>query len=179
MRFFLTTCVILALAACSGQPVYRTGNEPLPVARIEPARYVGLWHEAARLPNSFEQGCLMATAEYALEENGRVSVVNTCRDSEGETRVARGHARIVGENGEGKLKVSFFWPVEADYWVLERADDYSWSIVGEPGGRYLWVLTRAERITPEERAFFETRITALGFRPAELVWSAANSGEQS
>lgn len=179
MRLFLIPCVILALAACSGQPVYRTSNDPLPIAHIEPTRYAGVWHEAARLPNAFEEGCLLATASYTLRNDGGVDVVNTCRDSKGETRTARGQARLVGENGEGKLKVRFFWPVEADYWVLERADDYSWAIVGEPSGRYLWVLTRAAEITPDQRAFFETRITALRYRPAELVWSAANTGENS
>ena len=29
-----------------------------------------------------------------------------------------------------------------DYWVLDHADDYSWSIVGEGSGRYLWLLSR-------------------------------------
>ena len=179
MRFYLVLITFLALAACSTQPVYRTGNDPLLVARIEPERYAGLWHEAARLPNSFEEGCLSATASYSLRNDGGVNVVNTCRDGRGGERIARGRARIVGENGEGKLKVSFFWPIEADYWVLDRADDYGWAIVGEPGGRYLWVLTRAEHITPAERAFFETRITALRYRPADLVWSAASSGVSS
>jgi apolipoprotein D and lipocalin family protein len=177
MRLILTAAAI-ALSACSGQPVYRTSNDPLPVARIEPARYAGLWHEAARLPNSFEEGCRLATASYTLRNDGRIAVVNSCLDDRGETHVARGEARIVGENGEGKLKVRFFWPIEADYWVLERAEDYSWAIVGEPGGRYLWVLTRAEAINAQERAFFESRITALGYRPAEMVWSA-NAGEQA
>ena len=47
-----------------------------------------------------------------------------------------------------KLKVSFFGPFYGDYWVLDHADDYSWSIVGEPSGRYLWILNR--KATPPE-----------------------------
>jgi len=158
-------------AACSPNPVYRQSDEPLPVAYIDQARYLGLWHEQARLPNSFEEGCQRATAEYALRDDGLISVVNTCYEADGEQRVARGRARPAGEAGEGKLEVSFFGPFWADYWVLERGENYEWSIVGEPEGRYLWVLTRERELSPEMRAEFERRITELGYRPAELVWA--------
>jgi hypothetical protein len=33
------------------------------------------------------------------------------------------------------------------------------------------VFTRAERITPAQRAASERRIGELGYRPAELVWT--------
>lgn len=170
MRLYVLIAAMFA-AACTPNPVYRQSSEPLPVASIDQERYLGLWHEQARLPNSFEEGCQRATAEYATREDGLISVVNTCIDERGETRVARGRARPVGEAGEGKLEVSFFGPFWADYWVLDRAQDYSWSIVGEPEGRYLWILTRERTITPERRAAFERRITELGYRPAEMVWA--------
>lgn len=49
---------------------------------------------------------------------------------------------MVDAQTNAKLKVSFFGPFYGDYWVLDHADDYSWSIVGEPSGRYLWILNR-------------------------------------
>lgn len=171
MRLIIIALAMFATAACSPNPVYRQGTAPLPVATIDQERYLGLWHEQARLPNSFEEGCRRATAEYGARDDGLISVVNTCINEQGETRVARGRARPAGEGNEGKLEVSFFGPIWANYWVLERGENYEWSIVGEPGGRYLWVLTREQTISPEERAMFEQRITQLGYRPAELVWA--------
>ncbi|MCX7357718.1 MAG: lipocalin family protein [Alphaproteobacteria bacterium] len=159
------------VAACSPNPVYRQSTDPLPVAYIDQARYLGTWYEQARLPNSFEEGCQRATAEYGVRDDGLISVVNTCIDERGESRVARGRARPAGEAGEGKLEVSFFGPFWAKYWVLDRGENYEWSIVGEPEGRYLWVLTREREITPAMRAAFERRITELGYRPAEMVWA--------
>ena len=171
MRLFVVVFAMLA-AACSQNPVYRQSTDPLPVAPIDQSRYLGTWHEQARLPNSFEEGCQRATAEYAIREDGLISVVNTCIDARGESRVARGRARPTGAANEGKLEVSFFGPFWANYWVLDRGENYDWSIVGEPEGRYLWVLTREREITPELRAAFERRITELGYRPAELVWAS-------
>ncbi|MFZ2030560.1 MAG: lipocalin family protein [Vitreimonas sp.] len=162
--------VMLIVAACAPQPVNRRVDTPLPVSTIEPSRYLGLWHEAARLPNSFERNCVSATAEYGMRPDGLISVRNVCTDPNGRARDAVGRARLVGQNGEGKLKVSFFGPIWADYWVVERADDYAWSIVSEPQGRYLWLLTRAARLEPQDRALLEARMRSLGFDTSKLYW---------
>lgn len=157
-------------AGCVLNPVYRTSQSPLATRPIDEARYLGRWYEQARLPNSFERDCARAQAEYAVRADGLISVVNTCETSDGRTRVATGRARPIGEVGEGKLEVSFFGPFWADYWVLDRAEDYSWSIVGEGEGRYLWLLTREERLSPAQRQALEARIAALGYPLDSLVW---------
>jgi apolipoprotein D and lipocalin family protein len=171
MRALSAIVFTLILGACASQPVNRSGSTPLTVAAVETQPYLGLWHEAARLPNSFERDCVRATAEYSLREDGSIRVRNICFRADGETRDALGRARRVGQGDEGKLEVSFFGPFWGDYWVLQRADDYSWSIVGEPSGRYLWVLTRADRISAEQRAAFEARLNELGYDTSALIWN--------
>jgi hypothetical protein len=72
-------------------------------------------------------------------------VLNTCHKGgpTGPVKVIEGKAKIADAATKAKLKVSFFGPFfVGDYWVLDHADDYSWSIVGEGSGRYLWLLTR-------------------------------------
>ena len=47
------------------------------------------------------------------------------------------------DTGNAKLKVAFIGPFfVGNYWVLDHAEDYAWSIVGEGSRRFLWVLTR-------------------------------------
>jgi apolipoprotein D and lipocalin family protein len=171
MRYIIILPALLLLAACAAQPTYRNPAIPLPVTMIETGSYLGMWREAARLPNRFERDCVGASAEYQAREDGLISVRNVCLRADGSSRDVVGRARRVGVGEEGKLKVSFFGPFWGDYWVLERADNYAWSIVGEPSGRYLWVLTRADRVTPPERAAFETRLQALGYDVSALVWN--------
>jgi len=60
--------------------------------------------------------------------------------------------------------VSFFGPFYVgDYWILDHADDYTWSIVGEPSGRYLWILTREAKPSAELRRTLIERTRALGY----------------
>ncbi|WP_227242861.1 lipocalin family protein [Paraburkholderia caribensis] len=139
---------------------------PEPAKSVDVDRYTGRWYEFARYDNRFERGRDFVTADYAKRDDGLISVINAGREggADGPRRVARGKARVVPDSDNAKLKVSFFGPFYVgDYWVLDHADDYSWSIVGEPGGTYLWILTREAKPAVElQRALLE-RVRAMGY----------------
>ncbi len=168
----LTTFGALVLSACVLPPVNREADGPLPTAEnVDVERYLGLWHEIARYDHGFERGCLNVTAEYARRDDGLIEVVNTCRDENGEpTDVARGRARIVDAETNAQLEVSFFGPFWGDYWIIDVADDYSWSLVGEPSGRFLWILARTERLPEDVLAARLSQLQALGYDTDELIY---------
>jgi apolipoprotein D and lipocalin family protein len=114
---------------------HRVGNPDVPDPRkpVDLTRYFGLWHEVARYEQSFERGRQASTAEYALRADGRGSIRNSCHLAGGRMSSVDGKAKIVDPATNAKLKVSFFGPFHTgDYWILDHADDYSWSVVGEP-----------------------------------------------
>ncbi|PTS82584.1 MULTISPECIES: lipocalin family protein [unclassified Caulobacter] len=155
--------LILSLAACAGGPV---GNPrpPQPAKAVELDRYLGKWYEVARYDMKFQKGCEAVTADYSKRPDGMIRVLNTCRDGavDGPVRTAEGKARVVDPTTNAKLKVSFFGPFWGDYWVMDHADDYSWSIVGEGSGQYLWLLSRKPP-TDQDRQALTARARALGY----------------
>lgn len=164
----LLTGTALILTACATFQRGPVGNTavPQPARSVDLTRYVGHWYEIGRYEAGFQRGCEAVTATYALRDDGLVGVVNTCRQDglNGELRSVEGKARVVEGSGGAKFKVSFFGPFYlGDYWVLDRAEDYSWSIVGEPSGRYLWLLSRAPRPSPQVRETIMNRASALGY----------------
>ena len=158
--------ILLSLTACAGllqrHPV---GNRavPEPAKIVDIQRYLGRWYEIARYEQGFQRGCEGVTADYTLRAGGGLSVVNRCRKPDGQITEARGRARIVDRTTNAKLKVSFFGPFFGDYWVLDHAEDYSWSIVGEGSGRYLWILAREATPGDERVAELIRRVRAMGF----------------
>ncbi|AOI82565.1 lipocalin [Burkholderia cepacia] len=158
----------LLLAGCAGLAGGESGNAqvPQPAKAVDLDRYVGRWYEFARYENRFERGCDGVTADYAKREDGLVDVRNTCREGGpgGRARSSDGRAKIVANSGDAKLKVSFFGPFFfGNYWILDHADDYSWSIVGEPSGRFLWILTRVARPSTEQADALVERVRTLGY----------------
>lgn len=139
---------------------------PEPARPVDLARYLGKWFELARHENRFQKGLDAVTAEYALEDDGKIRIVNSGAQGgpKGERSVAEGRAIVADEATNAKLKVSFFGPLyTGDYWVLDHGDDYEWSIVGEPSGRYLWLLSRDPKPAPAIAEALLKRVEALGY----------------
>jgi apolipoprotein D and lipocalin family protein len=146
----------------------RVGNPVVPEPRkpVDLPRYLGRWYEFARYDNRFEWHCEAVTADYAQRPDGLISIVNTAHRGrpDGRVRVATARAKIVPGSGNAKLRVSFFGPLFwAHYWVLDHDDDYHWAVVGEPSGRYLWLLTRQPVPEPAVQDQLVARARALGF----------------
>ncbi len=141
---------------------------PQPAKSVELSRYLGRWYELARYEQGFQKDCDGVTADYALRDDGKISVLNRCRKPDGTIKDAKGKAKIVDTATGAKLKVSFFGPFYGDYWVLDRAEDYSWAIVGEPSGRYLWILSREASPGQAELDALIARAQALGYDTAMI-----------
>lgn len=148
---------------------------PEPAKAVDLERYLGLWYELARYDQRFERGCGAVTAEYTLRDDGAINVVNRCRKPDGKPKEARGVATVVDSVSKAKLKVRFFGPFHGDYWILDHADDYGWSIVGEPTGRYLWLLTRDAHPDDDARDSLVCRAEALGYDTSLLVFDPART----
>ena len=98
------------LTACLGHPA-----SVAPVQDFETSRYLGTWYEIARLDHSFERGLDQVTAEYALREDGGVSVTNRgFLASENRWQEAQGKAYFVEQPGavlaySRLLKLALIW----------------------------------------------------------------------
>jgi apolipoprotein D and lipocalin family protein len=161
----------VALGGCAALgPKHPVGNTavPQPAKPVELVRYLGRWYEIARYEQGFQKDCEGVTADYSLRADGKIRVVNTCRKPDGSSKDATGRAKVVDAATNAKLKVSFFGPFYGDYWVLDRAEDYSWAIVGEPSGRYLWLLAREARPSAERIEALYARARALGYDTSML-----------
>lgn len=151
---------LLVLLAMADTPVKT-------VAAVNLDRYAGEWHEIARFPTWFQKKCAGdVRATYARRSDGRIDVVNRCRQQDGSTSEAQGVARIEDARTNAKLKVRFapaalsWLPfVWGDYWIIGLADDYSWAVVGSPNREYLWILARSPELD-EKQYTTATRIAA-------------------
>ncbi|MEQ8660242.1 MAG: lipocalin family protein [Gammaproteobacteria bacterium] len=160
---------------------------------VDLERYMGRWHQVAHLPNWFQRACASATsATYARRPDGRVSVLNTCRNEDGELERAEGVARLNPVYDDpARLEVRFapawlgFLPfVWGDYWILALEPDYSAVLVGAPSREYLWVLARTPSLPRQTYTRLLDVARAQGFELDALrlehpgaVQDAATPGE--
>ena len=159
------TALLFLMTGCTGVP---KGIEP--VTGFDQQRYLGTWYEIARLDHSFEEGLSQVTAEYTLNDDGSIKVINRGYNAEaGEWKEAEGRAVFVGDSDVGHLKVSFFGPFYASYVVFELDDQYTTAYITGYDRDYLWLMSRTPEVSDEVLDAFKERAEAEGFELGELI----------
>lgn len=154
---------------CLGIGVMAADSPVSVVEAVDVTQYMGLWYSIASIPTSFERQCVQGTtAEYTLLENGKIQVVNTCYDAEGNKDIARGQAWLPNKSETSKLKVSFvrflgLWWFGAPYWIIDLAPDYGYAVVGHPSRKYGWILSRTPTLADDVLAGIFERLEAQGY----------------
>jgi apolipoprotein D and lipocalin family protein len=173
MKSIWLVSVLLLLTACTGTP-----EGVVPVSGFDQARYLGEWHEVARLDHRFERGLTRITATYTLREDGDIRVLNRGWDvEEARWQEAEGHAKFVGESDVAHLQVSFFGPFFGSYVVFELGENYDYAFVSGYNTDYLWLLARTPTVSDAIRERFVARADALGFAVDELIWPGDTPGD--
>ncbi|WP_397532634.1 lipocalin family protein [Roseateles sp.] len=166
-RLGLPLLLLGAALALPGSPALAAQPALLPtVESVDLGRYAGTWYEIALLPNRFQKQCVADTqARYRLDGE-RVEVINRCRTAKGEIDDVKGHAKVVAGSANAKLRVTFFWPFYGDYWVLDLDRDYRQVLIGEPGRKFAWVLSREPSMSEEQLQRLLDKAGSLGFDKA-------------
>ena len=141
-----------------------------PVENFDINKYVGKWYEIARFDSIFEKGLTNVTAEYSINTDGTLKVVNSGVNSKGDKSSVIGKAKFVGKTDEGFLKVSFFGPFYSAYIVFALEDDYEYAFVAGNNHDYLWLLSRTPTVPKSVKDDFIKKSKNLGFDTDKLVW---------
>jgi apolipoprotein D and lipocalin family protein len=158
---------MLALfTSCSSVPKGVTAVTP-----FDKERYLGKWYEIARFDFRFERGLNNTTAEYSLNSNGTIKVVNRGYDYEkNRWKESVGKAKFVGDEKVAMLKVSFFGPFYGGYNVMAIDPEYKYALVAGSDVDYLWILSREKTIPAEIKSLYLEKAEKLGFKVSKLLW---------
>jgi lipocalin/outer membrane protein assembly factor BamB len=145
---------------------------------FEPARYLGKWYEAARLPTSMQPEGTFAAAEYSAgSADDEVLVENTAYTPDGKViSKIKGKARILAGDPP-RLAVTFGpeFPQDANYYVMYVDKDYQHAVVGTPNHKSLWILTRAASVPQEKLDELVAIARNADFETEKLVINRWNS----
>lgn len=159
--------LLFILSGCTGMP-----DSVQPIENFDVQRYLGTWHEIARLDHSFERGLEQVTAHYSKREDGGVAVTNRGFSSARQAwEEAVGKAYLVDQPNIGYLKVSFFGPFYGSYIIVELDPD-RYSLVSGPNYDYLWILAREPVLEPQTLQRLVETARSLGFDTSALIYPA-------
>jgi len=164
----LQLILFFALAGCASKKI---APGITPVVNFDGDQYLGTWYEIARMDNFFERGLFNVTADYSLNDNGTIKVVNRgYKRSDEEWKSIEGKARFVGDETVGHLQVSFFGPFYASYVVFDLEEAYQYAFVTGANKKVLWLLAREPEVPDELLTRFKEEAAALGYNMDNMIF---------
>lgn len=141
-----------------------------PVAEVDLERFMGDWYVIAHIPSRKEKYAFDAVESYRLGADGRIQTTFTFRDSgfDGPLKTMRPVGEVVPGTHNAVWGMQFFWPIKAEYVIVDLAPDYSRSIVGRSKRDYVWLMARTPKLSPAELTAAIDRIRALGYDVSKL-----------
>ncbi|RXK46526.1 lipocalin family protein [Aquirufa rosea] len=158
----------LFLGACSASTIPEGAKA---IQNFDKSKYLGNWYEVARLDFYFERNLINTTANYSLNENGTIKVVN--RGYEPNKKIWKesiGKAKFVGKENVGMLKVSFFGPFYGGYNIVALDSNYQYALVAGEKLSYLWILSRKKTIPEDVKKDYLQIAEKIGYKTSDLIW---------
>ena len=151
-------------------------EKPQAIDSVNLKEYIGKWYEIAHLPMYFQRNCAsQTTAQYSINSDKTVSVLNSCRTIDNKLISSEGIA-YAQNAGNSKLQVSFLpkglrWLpfTKGDYWVLRIDPEYKVVLIGGPTNKYLWILSRTPTIDDATYNSYLETAKKYGYDVSKLV----------
>ena len=147
---------------------------PETVDNVDVERFTGVWYQIARYFNPAEGELAAVTAEYSLNDDGTLGVLNRglVGGLDGDPVTIEGFARVVDTETNAKLAVSFTNPEvdgEFEFWIIELGEYYSYAVISNSTRSVLYLLSRTP--TMEESVYQDIidRLAMQGFDPDSIV----------
>lgn len=134
-------------------------------------KFLGKWYEIARLDYRFEKNMNNTTAEYSMNNDGTIKVMNRGYNfKKGKMQEAEGKAKFADAPNEGKLKVSFGGPIYSGYNVIEIDREYKYAMIAGQDMKHLWLLSRESSMPEDKIEEYLAIAESYGYDTSKLVW---------
>ena len=167
----LTMLILLGFSSAFASTPH---GDPQTAANVDLTKFLGKWYEIAAIPYFFERDCAGTNANYSLRPDGKIDVLNTCHDKTltGPIKTGHGYAELASKSDNAKLKVTFFPPFFAKYWIHAVGANYEYAVTANPIREYLLILSRTPTMDAATYQGLLKNAQAQGFDISKLVKTA-------
>ena len=112
---------------------------------MELSKFMGSWYVLAGRFTILEKEVHNGLEKYTyIDKENYIDIDFTYNQGSfsGEKKAYPQKGYVVDPSSNTHWKISPLWPFKFDYLVLALADDYSWTAIGVPDQKYLWIMAR-------------------------------------
>jgi apolipoprotein D and lipocalin family protein len=152
------------------------------VTQLDMKTYAGRWYEIALIPYFGQNQCVRnAITDYTLLTPIVMKDHFECDKSDGTIFKLTGRLKSMRPDSNAVMSYTMinlfgwqYWLGE-NYWVIDLAEDYSYTVVGNPDRSYAWIMARKPVMDKAILEGIAQRLTAQGYDACKLRMSPQTS----
>lgn len=143
-HIFISFLSFLICLSCEENMREKEFGELKTVDFVDLKRFMGDWYVIANIPTIIEKGAVNAVESYELDSGGRINTTFTFRkgSSTGPEKKYNPTGFIYNEKTNAEWRMQFLWPFKAPFLIIDLDDDYSYTVIGIPSRKYVWIMAR-------------------------------------
>ena len=141
------------------------------VDSVDIKRFMGKWYVTAGRLTFMEEGAYNAIEIYTWnDKKNRIDIDFRLRKNsfDGEEKSIPQKGWIQNSKTNAHWKVSPFWPIKFNYFVIDLAHDYSWTVIGVPGEEWVWIMAREWEMDDIKLSQIIKRIEDMGYNAKDI-----------
>lgn len=141
------------------------------VEYVDLNRFMGRWYVIGIIPNFIEKNAVNGIETYTLNEDGTIAIEYQFRNksSQGKLKTMHPKAWVYNRKTNAEWRVQFFYPIKFPYLIIDLADDYSYTVIGVPNRKFVWIMSRNAQIAEETYQQILTRLKKIGYDANNIV----------
>ena len=139
ITLLLTLSTTIFTQGCSAMNFKATNK------KLDIDKFMGTWYVQTGRVTFLEKGAHNPIEHYQYNESKKIIEISFTFNKDS----LNGKLKKIPQTGyiqntpiNTYWKVSPFWPIKLDYLVLDFDQNYQWTAIGVPSGKYLWIMTR-------------------------------------
>ena len=114
------------------------------VTFVDLKRFMGDWYVIANIPTFIEKRATNAIESYRLNDKGEIETTFTFHldTPKGEKKVYTPKGIVYNTQTNAEWKMQFFWLLKLPFLIIELPNDYSYTVIGHPSRKYVWIMAR-------------------------------------
>lgn len=141
------------------------GGKMQTVKHVELERFMGSWYVIGIIPNFIEKNAVNGIESYSLNQDNSIAIEYKFHKNspQGKQKVMHPKAWVYDTNSNAEWRVQFIWPIKFPYLIIDLAEDYSYTVIGVPNKKYVWIMSRAPEIPESVYREILRKLEVIGY----------------
>ena len=165
MRKLELLIALLFIVACSNARDDSNAQIMQTVPYVDIERFMGDWYVIANIPTFIEKRATNAIESYRLNGKGEIETTFTFyQDSPtGKKKKYTPTGFIYNTETNAEWRMQFVWPFKVPFLIIDLAEDYSYTVIGVPNRKYVWIMARESKLSNDIYEKIINKLAGIGY----------------